>query len=143
MKFFAKIGKSRKNLIIGFLSIIVVLTFIVTAVKLKFLPELTSNKNDLIDGTVIENDNNELLSEQESNDSMENSGDSELADGDSAKKYLPFIVKPRTPGSAYDDDTFTSRIYDLLYRYEPYYIYEGYNYHEMRTPNQREIDLRI
>jgi len=62
----------------------------------------------------------------------------ELSDADSAKEYLPFL-EPRESGLEWPN--YGLEIYDLLYRYEPYYIIKGWNHIEKRTPNEERVSM--
>jgi flagellar biosynthesis/type III secretory pathway M-ring protein FliF/YscJ len=144
MKFFTKISKSKKALIIGFLSLVVVFIVVVFSIKFNFLPALTTNKEDTIDRAAMEKELEQATHEfQERYKELEKQKNKpeyliepKLSEGDSVKA-MPFIEKPRTPRLAYDDsddsdDSFVFR--DLLYRFEPYHILQGWNYDELYKP---------
>jgi hypothetical protein len=137
MRFFEKVDNSKKKiiLIVGLLSIIAVSLLIVFSIKLNLLSALTSHKKNSIDGTSIENDNNKLLSEQESDyiEEMEN----HKRDLDNRYKEIEQIaleLNERQKALGLED----YQKNDLLYKYEPYYIYEGWNYVEMYTPKNNK-----
>ncbi|WP_461255904.1 hypothetical protein [Treponema sp. R80B11-R83G3] len=83
--------------------------------------------------------NNEQFFEHESTDKSENNEDKLFSDdlGKTEDENFPIEIKPRTPKLPYDytffdDDDLVSDT--LLYKYTPYYIYEGWNYIEIYTP---------
>jgi hypothetical protein len=114
MKNFSKVlyGK-KKNISIIILSLVFISVFFILFKNLNTPIRLTSYENDPVD-----------IAGEETDDLKE--------------EFHPIIIKPQTPGLAYDDEIGEkiSRS-DLLYRYKPVYMYRGWNDDpEIQSPNK-------